>query len=299
MGHVSPAEELSAMVTAADLAADYRNRFGLDAPSGFADALAQAGLTDDASQALSRQLGRRSYRRFSDRPVDDALRTALLACAQSAPAKSDLQQYAIIELRDAGGKAALAGLCDTAWMADAPLLLVFCGDLRRAQAICRQRGHAYAQNTLDSFMNAAVDAALAMQSLITAAEAAGLGCCCISQVRKRLPETAALLGLPAGVFPVSGFAAGWPAEARDVTRRLPPAVVVHRDRYDDSALADEIDAYDRRRHAARPLGAQIKPEKFGTAEFYGWSENATRRLAEPSDLGGLRAFLAAHGFDLA
>ena len=182
---------------------------------------------------------------------------------------------------------------------DAPVLLVFCGDMRRGQRVCELRGHTHAQNTLDSFMNAAVDAALAMQAMILASEAAGLGCCCISQVRKRLPQVADLLGLPDGVFPIAGFAAGWRGEARDVTRRLPPSVVVHRDAYDDSDLAAGIDQYDQARHAARPLGNQINPEKFGTADFYGWSENAARRLAEPSDLGGLRAFLESHGFDLA
>ncbi len=249
--------------------------------------------------ALSRILSRRTYRRFTDQAVSEALRAALLACAQSAPAKSDLQQYSIIDVRDPAKKAALAELCDTAWMADAPVLLVFCGDLRRAQKVCELRGHAYAQNTLDSFMNAAVDAALAMQAMIAAAEAVGLGTCCISQVRKRLPQTAELLDLPDGVFPVAGFAAGWPAETRDVTRRLPPSVVVHRDAYADTDLAAEIDDHDQRRHAARPLANQIKPEKFGTAEFYGWSENAARRLAEPSDLGGLRAYLEANGFELA
>lgn len=280
------------------LEADFHARFGVEAPAGFAAELAQLGLAPDATAALSRLLGRRSYRRFTGRPVPDALYAALLACAQSAPAKSDLQQYSILDVRDPAKKAALAGLCDTAWMADAPVMLVFCGDLRRAQRVCELRGHAHAQNTLDSFMNAAVDAALAMQALIVAAEAAGLGCCCISQVRKRLPETAELLGLPDGVFPVAGLAVGWPGEARDVTYRLPPSVVVHRDGYDDSDLASEIDAYDRRRHAARPLANQIKPEKFGNVDFYGWSESAARRLAEPSDLGGLRAFLASHGFDL-
>ncbi len=222
-----------------------------------------------------------------------------LACAQSAPAKSDLQQYSILDLRDPAKKSALAELCGTAWMADAPVLLVFCGDLRRAQRACEIRGHAFQQNTLDSFMNAAVDAALAMQAMILAAEAARLGCCCISQVRKRLPDMAHLLNLPNRVFPVAGLAAGWPGEARDVTRRLPPPVVIHRDLYDDAGLAPEIDDYDQRRHAARPLGNQINVEKFGTVEFYGWSENAARRLAEPSDLGGLREFLESHGFDLA
>lgn len=281
------------------LEADFHARFGLDAPANFAAGLAQSDLAPAATAALSRILSRRTYRRFTDQPVTEALRTALLACAQSAPAKSDLQQYSIIDVRDPAKKAALAGLCDTAWMADAPILLVFCGDLRRAQRVCEMRGHPYAQNTLDSFMNAAIDAALAMQAMIAAAEAAGLGTCCISQVRKRLPETAELLNLPDGVFPIAGLAAGWPDEARDVTRRLPPSIVVHRDAYDDSDLGPELDAYDQRRHAARPLGNQIKPEKFGTAEFYGWSENAARRLAEPSDLGELRSFLESNGFKLA
>ncbi len=281
-----------------DLNSDFQARFGLEAPADFAADLAQAKLTAEATAALSCILARRSYRRFTDRPVSEALRIALLACAQSAPAKSDLQQYSIIDMRDEAKKVALADLCDTAWMADAPVLLVFCGDIRRAQRVGEIRGHAYAQNTLDSFMNAAVDAALAMQALMLAAEAVGLGGCCISQVRKRLNETAALLELPEGVYPVAGLAVGWPGETRDVTHRLPPSIVVHRDVYDDGDLAPELEGYDRRRHAARPLANQINPEKFGTADFYGWSENAARRLAETSDLGALRAFLESRGFDL-
>jgi nitroreductase/FMN reductase [NAD(P)H] len=277
-----------------DLAAAWRARFGIDPPGG---ALA-VDLPAAAGAALARILSRRSYRKFADRPVDDALRAALLACAQSASAKSDLQQYSILDLHDPARKAALAGLCDTAWMAEAPVLLVFCGDLDRARKMCEMRGHPHTQDTLDSFFNAAVDAALALQGYVLAAEAAGLGCCCVSQVRKRLPETAELLGLPPGVFPVAGLAAGWPGEAREVVLRLPPDAVVHRDAYDDSGLAAALDGYDRRRHAARPIPAQYRPEKFGEAAFYGWSENQARRLAERSDLAGLRAFLETHGFGL-
>lgn len=276
----------------------FQNRFGVSAPSGLAAELAEVGLASDETSALSRILSRRSYRRFTDQPVAEALRASLLACAQSASAKSDLQQYSIIDLHDPAKKAALAELCDTGWMADAPMLLVFCGDVRRAQKLCELRGHPYAQNTLDSFMNGAVDAALAMQAFILAAEAVGLGCCCVSQVRKRLPDIADLLNLPDGVFPIAGLGVGWPGEARDVSLRLPPSVVVHRDSYNEDGLAAEIDQYDQRRHALRPLPNQVKPEKFGVAEFYGWSEANARRLAEPSDLAGLRAFLEDRGFDL-
>ena len=69
-----------------DLAAGYHARFGLDAPANFASELAQSGLAPEALEALSRLLSRRTYRRFTDQPVSDALRAALLACAQSAPA---------------------------------------------------------------------------------------------------------------------------------------------------------------------------------------------------------------------
>ena len=278
-----------------DLAADFTARFGLEAPEYFAE---KVGLAPEAASALSRILSRRSYRRFTDQPIPEALYTALLACALSAPAKSDLQQYSIIDVRDPAKKSTLADLCDTPWMADAPMLLVFCGDLRRAQRVCEMRGYAYAQNTVDSFMNAAVDAALAMQAIILAADAAGLGSCCISQVRKHLPETADLLGLPDGVFPISGLAVGWPDEVRDVTRRLPPSIVVHRHTYGDSDLDSEMDAYDQRRHAARPMANQMNPEKFGVADFYGWSENTARRLTQESNLGDLRTFLEGRGFDL-
>ena len=46
------------------------------------------------------------------------------------------------------------------------------------------------------------------------------------------------------------------------------------------------------------MPARNRPDRFGTAPFYGWSENATRRLAEPSDLGRFGAWLRARGFGL-
>jgi nitroreductase len=245
-------------------------------------------------------LARRSIRKFQDKPVPDELLRVLLACAQSAPAKSDLQQYSIIHVTDTAKKAILAKLAATRWIETAPVVLVFCGDGRRARRIAELRGKPYGQDTLDSFMNAAVDAGLALQAFIIAAEAAGLGCCAISQVRVQIEAVANLLELPNNVFPLAGLAAGWPDEAREVTLRLPPALVIHRDRYDDANLAAEIDGYDARRHAAFPIPArgQFHNDLYGTADFYGWSEHVARRLSRPEGRETLRAFLQARGFAL-
>ena len=274
------------------------DRFGLEVPTEADLNAFSNSFSDENLRCIFNILQRRSYRRFTDEEVSEELRTILVSCAQSASAKSDLQQYSIIDLRDQAKKDEMAKLCDTAWLSESPVLLVFCGDIRRAQRLCDMRGLSYAQNTLDSFMNAAVDAALAMQTMVLAAESVGLGCCCISQVRKQLADMASLLNLPNGVFPIAGFVAGWPNEERDVSQRLPSSIVLHQDEYDDCNLSSEVDKYDRRRHEVRPLRNQINTSKYGTASFYGWSENVARRLAENSDLDNLKNFLTARGFDL-
>ena len=266
---------------------------------------ARFGVAEDVEDIASNAtldgiLARRSIRKFQDKAVPDALLRVLLACAQSAPAKSDLQQYSIVHVADGAKKATLAKLAATPWIETAPVVLVFCGDGHRARRISELRGKPYGQDTLDSFMNAAVDAGLALQAFIIAAEAAGLGCCAISQVRVRIEAVADLLELPNNVFPLAGLAAGWPEEQREVTLRLPPALVVHRDRYDDANFVDLIDGYDARRHAAFPIPSrgQVHNDLYGAADFYGWSEHVARRLSRPEGRETLRAFLQARGFAL-
>jgi len=264
------------------------------------------GLASDVGQGevaegtIAQILSHRTIRKYEDREVPEDLVQTLLACAQSAPVKSDLQQYAIIRLTDPEKKALLAELSGTGFIETAPISLVFCGDLRRVQKVSEFRDKPYVQNTVDSFMNAAVDAALAMQNFTLAAQASGLGCCYVSQVRNHMKEVCQLLSLPPGVFPVCGLTAGWPDEERDVTLRLPPAVVVHENGYDDSDLDAEIDAYDQRRHAARPITPpkQLHEDRFGKADFYGWSEAAARRLSAPATQVPMRDFLLSHGFEL-
>ncbi len=116
-----------------------------------------------ANETLRGILAHRTIRKYRAESVPDDLLATLLACAQSAPAKSDLQQYSIIHVTKADAKARLAELAATPAIATAPVMLVFCGDVRRMWRIAELRGKPYAQNNLDSFMNAAVDAGLALQ----------------------------------------------------------------------------------------------------------------------------------------
>jgi nitroreductase len=247
---------------------------------------------------LARMAGHRSHRKFSHRAVAPTLLQLLFACALSAPSKSDLQQADIVHVADRARVKAIAdGIPDMPWIANAPVFLVFCGNNHRIRQIGEWRGKPFANEHLDHFMNAAVDAGIVMASFIRAAEAVSLGCCPISAVRNQAEATSRLLELPAGVFPVAGLCVGYPAEEGRITPRLPLQVTVHTDRYDETGVKEKIEAYDRRRDAVLPYRKQRNPERFGKADFYGWSEDKARQyaVAERADFG---AFIRNKGFSL-
>ena len=80
--------------------------------------------------------------------------------------------------------------------------------------------------------------------------------------------------------------------------RLPLAVTVHTDRYDDRSLAAEVDASDRRRDArySIPRAQHRARERFGEAAFYGWSEDKARQAAAEPEGEGFAAWLRSRGF---
>jgi FMN reductase [NAD(P)H] len=266
-----------------------RARFGIDVPGA------------EVPDVIAPLLDRRVVRRYRDEAVPDSLLDALLAAAQSAPAKSDLQQYSVVVMRDAARIKQIADWIGTMdWIASAPVFLVWCGDMRRGQRLCAMHEMPHANNNLDTFLNTAVDCSLAMGQFMAAAELVGLGTCPISYVRSHIERVSPLLGLPPGVYPVAGLSVGWPVFRRPVSMRLPPSVVVHRERYDDSAMEPEVRAYDERRHAREPVAAaslknnDVYPPRDGV----GWSENVARQLSVPERFG-FAAYLRTRGFELA
>jgi len=267
---------------------ELRDRFGLD-----------VDLDDDVpnSEWMRVLLLRRTQRRYNTDAVSDSLVRLLLAAAFSASSKSDFQQASVIWLKDRARRDRLAALFpDMPWIGNAPVFLVFLGDARRLEQLGELRGRLVGNGSLEGFFNAAVDAALALQTCILSAEELGLGACTISVLRNRIAEVAAILELPDKVFPVAGLCLGYEAQHGFISMRLPLEATVHIDRYDDSGLAAAVDGYDRRRDARHSIkDRQRDPERFGTAEFYGWSEDKARQAMTPEGVG-FAIWLKAHGF---
>ena len=271
---------------------DLRARLGYNLDLGL-----EEGVELPYEAWLRELLVRRTHRRYLDQPVSDAIVRLLLAAAFSASSKSDFQQASVIWLKDRERRDRLAALFpDMPWIGTAPVFLAFLGDARRLDRIGELRGHPQDNGSFEDFFNSAIDAALALQTCILAAEGVGLGTCPISVLRNRIAEVAEILTLPDKVFPVAGLCLGYPAQPGYISMRLPLEATVHVDRYDDSGLATAVDGYDKRRDARFSIkDRQREPERFGTAEFYGWSEDKARQAATPEG-AGFATWLNQHGF---
>jgi FMN reductase (NADPH) len=242
----------------------------------------------------------RSIRRYKTDAIARATIESIVAAGQRASTSSNLQTYAAIAVTDAAKRAELARLCgNQAHIAQAPVFIAWCADLSKLDRACQLRQLPHSHEYLESFLVAAIDAALAMQNAAVAAESLGLGMCYIGGIRNNLRDVIALLGLPKLMLPISGMTLGVPDAEPAVRPRLPLPSILHWDTYDAAPVDDALRAYDKAMAATGAYdGRQIPmPGKPGELEDYGWLEHAARRVTEPLRTE-LSAILREQGFAL-
>jgi FMN reductase [NAD(P)H] len=278
-----------------------QNRLVSNLQSLLAQRFSDAPSVPPINQGLSTldaMAGRGSTRSFQDKAVSTQLLETLCAIALAAPSKSDLQQRDIILMTSPQPRAALASLVSGQdWVANAPIIAVFCGNNRRQRQLHDWHDVTFANDHLDAFFNAAVDAAIALGAFVTAAEAVGLGCCPISAIRNKPEAVSKLLDLPDHVFPVAGLAIGYPAHPAPISKRLPLALTTHHDRFTEDGIEQAVQDYDTQRENAQPYQDQRFSELFGESESYGWSEDKVRQYSQP-ERKGFGDFIKAKGFRL-
>lgn len=242
------------------------------------------------SDVLDLIMNHRSIRAFRDEPVPEADLARIIRAAQMASTSSNMQAYSVIRVSDRDLRAGLAAIAgQQQYVADCPEFLVWCADMERLRIAAGFEPSAMPCNA-EAYTIAAIDAALAAQNAAVAAESLGYGICYIGAIRNDIAKTAALLGLPARVVPLFGMCIGRPDQEPLPRPRLPIGAVLHENRYDASAYAGALPAYDEA-HAA------YLKARSGGRRSAGWSEQMRERLSRPSRRIG--RFLKEQGFDLA
>jgi nitroreductase len=267
-------------------AALLRERYG-------ADALPAAG---SLNQVLRSLLAHRSVRAYLPDALPASTLEALVAAAQSASSSSNLQTWSVIAVEDPGRKARLAQVAGgQAHIEQAPLFLVWLADLSRLERVAVAKGRELeARDYLETFIVAAVDAALAAQNAAVAAESMGLGTVYIGALRNDPERVAAELGLPPHVMAVFGLCVGYadPAKPTAIKPRLPQPVVLFRERYAPQDELENVARYD------QTLAAFSRGQGMGNVT---WTGRVLARFASLAGMNGrerMRAMMKALGFEL-
>lgn len=167
----------------------------MDAPTGM-----------DAITAI---LTRRSVRSFTDKDVSDAVAERLLRAAMAAPSAGNAQPWEFVLIRDRALLERVGAINQYAVFAGkAPLAILVCGNLR-----------------LERFPGYWVeDTAAAMQNLLLAAHALGLGAVWtgVYPAEDRVAAFRELVGAPAHVIPMGLAVVGWPASVPEPADRYRP-----------------------------------------------------------------------------
>lgn len=189
------------------------------------------------NEVLRQLMGRKSCRVFTEEPITEAERQAILTAASEAPTAGDLQLYSILEIRDPKTKEILAERCDhQPFIAKAPLVWIFLADRRKWQELFSKYGIATDPMTEADLFLAMDDALIAAENAVTAAWSLGIGSCYIGDILEHYEENKELLHLPKYTAPCCMLVFGKPT-AQQKARIKPPRLsnedLVHIDTYKD------------------------------------------------------------------
>jgi nitroreductase len=200
----------------------------------------------DENETLRVLLRRRSIRRFKSTPIPQKVLERIIQAGQRAPTADNLQMYSFIQIEDPLLRAEIIEICEEQTsVREAPVLLMFCADIHR---ISRQADHMkldhcfkYGHGLSWKFF-AIFDTCFAVENLVIAAEALGLGTVMIGSPFENSYKISKLLKLPKGVLPLSLLCIGYPAEQPQTRIRWPTECVLFKNAYRE--LSDsEINRY--------------------------------------------------------
>ena len=213
-----------------------------------------------------------SVRRFKEQEIPQADLNEILTAAQMASSWKNFQSYSVILVRSQEKKDALFELVPQEAIRQSAAFLLFVGDLNRAEKGARLHTDIFQPQGVEGLLITSVDAALAGQNALLAAESLGYGGVIIGLVRYKSVELAELFKLPDYTYPVFGIALGVPNQQHDVKPRLPLENVVFEEEYQEQST-EAIQAYDR-----------VQADYAGARATTSWSQRLAEQFgqAEPS-----------------
>ncbi|MBB3187987.1 nitroreductase family protein [Microbacter margulisiae] len=191
---------------------------------------------------------RTSVRRYERKTIEPEKLEFIYKAIQNTPTSYNGQQLSVIAVSDQTLKEQLYSITGQKQIKTCAIFLIFCIDFNKIKKFADTLAIEFPrfQDTLDGLLVGVIDAALAMQNAVIAAESLDLGSCCIGYTRTAAPaQLADILQLPEGVAVVCGLSIGYPSEHPDLKPKQPLSLLIHHNHYrsDDSQIVKDLMAY--------------------------------------------------------
>lgn len=243
------------------------------------------------NDTIRTMMGHRSVRKFRNDPVPERHLDLILSAAQMASTSSNMQAYSAIGITDPAVRQQFAELSGhQRHVAECGTFLVWCADLFKIEAACLRIGETAVPPTVEYFIVATVDTALAAQNAAVAAESLGYGIVFIGGIRNDPERASRLLSLPPKTYPVFGMCIGIPDHTPPTRPRLPKEAFYHENRYDSRQVERAIPDYN------ETMRQYMLRRTQGTRSAT-WSEDMEAKMKTPARLG-MKNFLRQQGLDL-
>lgn len=221
------------------------------------------------SETITLMKSHTSVRRFKEEAIPQEDLKTILSAGQMASSWKNFQSYSVIVVRSQEKKDALYELVPQEAIRQSAVFLLFVGDLNRAEKGVRLHTDTFQPQVVEGLLITSVDAALAGQNTLLAAESLGYGGVIIGLVRYKSVELAELFKLPDYTYPVFGIALGVPNQQHDVKPRLPLENVAFEEEYQEQT-AEVIETYDR-----------VQAEYAGARATTTWSQRLAEQFGQP------------------
>lgn len=158
-------------------------------------------------------LSRRSIRRYEQRPIPEEIMRLILEAGRMAPSAANRQPWHFIVVTEQELKEKLSQWRFTRFLKDSAAVIVGCGENNRPRAA----------------RWATIDVSIALENMVIAAWALGVGSCWIGGFNEK--EVKELLGIPDNIKVIALLSLGYPAEQPAPRRKKPLEKIVHYNRF--------------------------------------------------------------------
>lgn len=172
----------------------------------------------DLYEAIRNRVSTRSYR---GDPVEDEKLDRILEAARLAPSGKNGQPWVFIVVKDRETRESLVPACkDQKFVGEAPVVIAACGN------------EELAYKKMGGYWNSLpVDIGIALEHLMLAAEAEGLGTCWIGAFKEE--EVREILGVPRNYKIVALTPVGYPSGDKVFRKRKEKEEIVMHDRWEE------------------------------------------------------------------